>query len=112
VLIVYADTDEQADKAADVMRDAGAEDLDEMREHWWREVREEERDRYSGNFDEDEASYRQGYTAALHPRRKGRAYSDVEDELRTAYANTVLDLPFQAGYERGQSYRPREVEKR
>jgi len=112
VLIAYAADGEQADKAAEVMQNAGAEDLDELRENWWHELRNEERTNYNGNFDRDEASYRRGYTAALHPQRRGKAYSDVEDQLRTQYANTVLDLPFQAGYERGQGYRPREVETR
>lgn len=112
VLIVYADEGDQADKAAEVMRDAGAEDLDTLRENWWQERRDDERTHYGDKFDEDETSYRRGYTAALHPQRRGRAYSDVEDQLRTEYANTVLDLPFQRGYERGQSYRPREVETR
>jgi hypothetical protein len=109
VVIVYAEEGEQADKAAEVMHDAGAEDLDTLRENWWRELREDERTRYSGNFDQDEPSYRRGYQAALHPKRRGKAYSDVEEELRTAYAGTVLDRPFQSGYERGLAHRPRET---
>jgi len=69
------------------------------------------RKHYTGdNFDEHEESYRRGYTAALHPQRRGRAYSDVEDELRTQYANTTLDMPFQSGYERGLNHRSRGVE--
>jgi hypothetical protein len=110
VLIAYADEGDQADRAVEVMRAAGAEDLDALRENWWQEVRDDERTRYSGNFDEDEENYRRGYTAALHPKRRGRAYSDVEDELRTQYANTVLDMPFQSGYERGLNHRSRGVE--
>jgi hypothetical protein len=109
VLIAYADEGEQADRAAEVMRGAGAEDLDVLRENWWQELRDEERKNYRGDFDRDEESYRRGYTAALHPKRRGRAYSDVEDELRTQYANTVLDMPFQSGYERGFNYRSRGV---
>jgi hypothetical protein len=112
VVIAYAEDGEQADGTEGVMRNAGAEDLDVLRENWWSELRDEERTNYRGNFDDDESSYRRGYTAALHPRRRGKVYSDVEDELRTEYANTVLDRPFQAGYERGQTYRPREVETR
>ena len=110
VLIAYADEGDQADKAAEVMQSAGAEDLDVLREDWWHELRDDERTRYTGDFDQDEASYRRGYTAALHPQRRGRAYSDVEDQLRTEYANTVLDRPFQSGYERGLNHRSRGVE--
>src|ERR1041384_5549546 len=105
VVIAYVDEGDQANNAAKVIHDAGAEDLDIMRENWWQELREGERAHYSEDFDRDETSYRRGYEAALHPRRTGRAYSDVEDELRTAYANTVLDRPFQAGYERGTGHR-------
>ena len=109
VVISYVDGD-QADKAAKVMNETGAEDLDTLREDWWQELREGERAHYhrdGRDFDQDEASYRRGYEAALHPKRRDRAYSDVEDELRTAYANTVLDRPFQAGYERGSDHRSR-----
>ncbi|HEY0365887.1 MAG TPA: hypothetical protein VGC73_05390, partial [Pyrinomonadaceae bacterium] len=110
VLIAYAEEGDQADRAAEAMRAAGAEDLDVLRENWWQELRDNERTTYTGDFDEDEASYRRGYTAALHPQRRGRAYSEVEDQLRTQYANTVLDRPFQSGYERGSNHRSRGVE--
>jgi len=107
VVIAYVDEGDQADNAAKAIHDAGAEDLDMMREDWWQELREGERAHYGRDFDQDELSYRRGYEAALHPRRRGKVYSDVEDELRTAYANTVLDRPFQSGYERGSSHRSR-----
>jgi ribosome modulation factor len=110
VVIAYVEEGDQADNATKAIHDAGAEDLDALREGWWEELREGERTHYTsaGNdFDRDEASYRRGYQAALHPNRTGKSYSDVEDELRTAYANTVLDRPFQAGYERGLAHRSR-----
>ena len=112
VVIAYAEEGDQADRAAEVMNSAGAEDLDTLRENWWEELKEGERAHYKGDFDTDQTSYRQGYQAALHPRRRGKAYSDVEDELRTAYAGTALDRPFQDGYERGLAHRPRETETR
>ncbi len=104
VVLAYVD-DGQSDNAAKAIHDAGAEDLDELRENWWQELREGERAHYTSDFDRDETSYRRGYEAGLHPGRRGKAYSDVEDELRTAYANTVLDRPFQSGYERGSRSR-------
>ncbi|HEV8429660.1 MAG TPA: hypothetical protein VGQ41_17290 [Pyrinomonadaceae bacterium] len=110
VVIAYADEGDQADSAVAAINDAGAEDLDTLRENWWQELREGERAHYQNagrDFDQDELSYRRGYEAALHPKRRGRVYSDVEDELRTAYANTVLDRPFQDGYERGSTHRSR-----
>ena len=107
VVIAYVDEGDQANNAAKAIHDAGAEDLDVMREDWWQELREGERAHYGRDFDQDELSYRRGYEAALHPRRRDKVYSDVEDELRTAYANTVLDMPFQSGYERGSSHHSR-----
>ena len=48
----------------------------------------------------------------LHPARRGKAYSDVEENLMAEYAGTVLDRPFQSGYERGSTYNSRRVEDR
>ena len=111
IVIAYADDDsEQADRAAEVLETAGAEDIETLRERWWEELRERESAHYDGDFTRDEESYRRGYTAALHPKRRGKVYTDVEEELRTAYTGMVLDRPFQAGYERGQSYRGKGVE--
>ena len=112
IVVAYAEEGEQADRAAEEMRNAGAEDLDVLRENWWQELREGERAHYGNNFDRDEENYRRGYEAALHPTHRGRAYSEVEEDLMTAYAGTVLDRPFQSGYERGQAHRPRGVENR
>lgn len=110
VLIAYIDDEDQADRARDVVESAGAEDIEQLREDWWEELREGERTHYhqreGRDFDQDEPDYRRGYQAALHPRRRGKAYSDVEDELRTAYVGTTLDRPFREGYERGQTYTP------
>src|SRR5215208_3579262 len=53
VLIAYAEEGDQADNAAEAMRNGGAEDLDVLRENWWQELRDDERSRYSGNFDQD-----------------------------------------------------------
>src|SRR6185503_10751212 len=51
VLIAYADDGDQATNAAEVMRKAGTEDLDVLRENWWNELREGERTHYTGDFD-------------------------------------------------------------
>lgn len=115
VLIAYVDDEDQADGAREVVESAGAEDLDTLRENWWKELRENEQAHYQRDgrdFEQDESSYRLGYQAALHPARRGKAYSEVEDDLRTAYAGTVLDRPFRDGYERGLAHRPKGVETR
>ncbi len=115
-------TDDQEDGAREIIENAGAEDIETLRENWWNEVREEERAHYhkdGRDFDRDEAEYRRGFQAALHPARRGRAYSDVEDELCTIYATTPgagpgteLDTSFREGYERGLAYHNKRGERR
>ena len=112
IVIAYVEEGDQADRAAEVMNNVGAEDLDRLRENWWQELRDGERAHYGSDFDQHEESYRRGYQAALHPKRRGKAYSDAEADLISAYTGSVLDRPFQAGYERGQGYRQRGVENR
>jgi hypothetical protein len=112
IVIAYAEEGEQADRAMEALNTAGAEDLDTLRENWWQELREGERAHYGEDFDRNEESYRRGYQAALHPACRGKKYSEVEEDLMTAYAGTVLDRPFQDGYERGLRHLPRGAEDR
>lgn len=115
VVIAYTETDEQSDKAEDVLSNAGAVDLDELRENWWAELRDGERAHYhrdGRDFERDEENYRRGFLAAQHPRRRGRAYADAEQDLKTAYEDTELDSAFREGYERGQAHRSKYTEAR
>ena len=107
VVIAYTETDDQSDRAGEIFERTGAMDIDELRENWWNERRDDERAYYhtgDRDFDRDEASYRRGFQAALHAKRRGKAYTDVEDELRTAHGGTELDTAFRAGYERGLAH--------
>ena len=107
IVIAYTETADQSDKAEDVLDHAGAVDLDELRENWWAELRDGERAHYhrdGRDFERDEDRYRRGFEAALHPRRRGKAYTAVEPDLRTAYEDDELDSAFREGYERGQSH--------
>ena len=111
VIIAYTETDDETEKAEEVLMGSGAMDLDELRESWWNELREGERAHYQ-DFDRHEESYRRGYEAALHPQRRGKAYTDVEQDLRTAYDDTELDTAFRSGYERGLAHHRKVVETR
>lgn len=107
VLIVHTDNDDESEKAEDVLVRSRAMDLDELRENWWNELRDGERAHYhrdGRDFDHDEESYRRGYEAALHPQRRGRAYTEVEQDLQSAYVGE-LDTAFREGYERGLAHR-------
>ena len=107
VVIAYTENDDQADKAEAALDRAGALDLDDLRESWWDELRDGERAHYhreGRDFDRDEESYRRGFQAAHHPRRRGKAYADVEEDLRTVHQDVDIDSAFRAGYERGQAH--------
>lgn len=113
LVIAHVDDDHE-DRAREIIKNAGAEDIDTLREHWWTELRDEERAYYhkdGRDFDRDEATYRRGFEAAQHPRRRGKAYTDVEDDLRTAYG-PELDTCFREGYERGSVYCSKRGERR
>ena len=115
VVIAYTETDDQMDKAEDVLDRAGAMDLDELREQWWDELRDGERAHYhtdGRDFDRDEESYRRGFQAAQHPRRRGKAYADVEENLRKVHQDVELDSAFREGYERGQAHQSKYSEAR
>ena len=113
VVIAYTENDDQADKAEAVLDRTGAMDLDDLRESWWDELRDGEREHYhrdGRDFDRDEESYRRGFQAAHHPRRRGKAYADVEEDLKTAHQDVELDSAFRAGYERGQAHQSKYTE--
>src|ERR1700754_1427170 len=114
VVIAYTDTEEQTDKAEAVMSRSTAMDLDQLREDWGNELGNGERSHYhrdGRDFERDEESYRRGYEAALHPQWRGKAYTDAEQELQSAYVGE-LDTAFREGYERGQAHQSRVSETR
>jgi hypothetical protein len=114
VVIAYVE-DDRAGDARDVIEEAGAADIETLREQWWEELRDNERTHYhkdGRDFDRDEVTYRRGFQAALHPRLRGKGYTDVEDELRTSYSGVALDTGFREGYERGLDYHSRNTERR
>jgi hypothetical protein len=115
IVIAFAD-DDRADEAREAIKDAGAADIETLREQWWAGLRDDERSYYHNDqrdFDRDEVTYRRGFQAALHPRRRGKVYADVEDDLRTAYGSAgQLDTGFREGYERGLAYHSRYRERR
>ena len=107
IVIAYTENDEQSDRAEDVLTQAGAVDLDELRENWWNELRDGERAHYhrdGRDFERDEESYRRGFQAALHPRRRGKAYADMEGDLQVAHEGYELDSAFREGYARGLAH--------
>ena len=113
VLIAFADDDETAEKARQELSRAGAESLNAAREKWWLGLRDAEEEHYTkqgGDFKVDEAKYRLGFEAALHPERRGKAYEEAASGLREEYGDDCASAAFRRGYERGLHYQRYVVE--
>src|SRR5256884_2069795 len=107
VVIAFVDDTETAESARNVLAQAGAESIDAAREDWWLGLRDVEEESYraqGGDFSSDELAYRRGFEAALHPKRRGRAYEEVSSELSSSAAEAGSDEAFRQGFKRGQQY--------
>jgi hypothetical protein len=107
VVIVVAEDDAQGESARNIMAQAGAESIDAARESWWVGLRDAEDEEYTGqggDFKADEAHYRSGFEAALHPQSRGKSYEEASDTLSQRYADAYAQAAFRRGYERGQAY--------
>src|SRR6266404_4244123 len=107
VVIAFADDDEIAENARTELARAGAESVDAAREEWWIGLRDAEQEHYTnqgGDFNLDEAKYRLGFEAALHPSRRGKSGPEVAGTLEQKYGADCASQAFQKGYERGQRY--------
>jgi hypothetical protein len=107
VVIAAADSDEAAARARTELERAGAESIDAARQDWWIGLRDAEAAHYTnqgGDFNVDEAAYRLGFEAALHPDRRGKTYDTCVADLRTRYAKDCESNAFRGGFDRGQAY--------
>lgn len=107
VVFAITDDDDLAERARVELERAGAESIDAAREQWWIGLRDAEEAHYTsegGNFNVDEAAYRLGFEAALHPDRRGKTYENTINNLRARYADNCALEAFRRGYERGQAY--------
>ena len=107
VVIAFVDDTEAAESARNVLAQAGAESIDAAREDWWLGLRDVEEESYraqGGDFSSDELAYRRGFEAALHPKRRGKAYEEVSSELSSSAAEAGSDEAFRQGFKRGQQY--------
>ena len=107
VVIAFADDDDAAESARNVLAQAGAESIDAAREEWWLGLRDAEGETYRAqgrDFQADEAAYRSGFGLALNAKRRGKSYDEVGSELATTARAAGSEDAFRAGYERGQAY--------
>jgi hypothetical protein len=114
VVMALVDDEDLAERARTELKRAGAESIDAAREQWWIGLRGAEEEQYAnegGNFNVDEAAYRLGFEAALHPDRRGLSYEKTVENLRSRYADESGLQAFRRGYDRGQAYQ-RSIESR
>lgn len=107
VVMAFADDEPIAENARAELARAGAETVDAAREEWWIGLRDAELEHYTsqgGDFNVDEARYRLGFEAALHPDRRGKSHEDMKANLENEYGADFATTPFRQGYERGQRY--------
>ena len=107
VVIALAETEELAERARAELLNAGAESIDTARHEWWIGLRDGEAEHYTnegGDFKLDEATYRLGFEAALHPLRRNQPFEQVAGDLRGRYGSEADRDAFHRGYERGQQH--------
>jgi hypothetical protein len=107
VVIAFADDELIAENARAELARAGAETIDAAREEWWIGLRDAEHEHYTsqgGDFNLDEAKYRLGFEAALHPDRRGKSVEEMAPSLEMMYGADSATKAFRQGCERGQRY--------
>jgi len=107
VLIALTENDEIAERARAELSRAAAESIDSARDEWWIGLRDAEEEHYTrngGDFKVDEAKYRLGFEAALHPDLRGKNYDRVLRQLHEEYGDDCETTAFRKGYDRGCHY--------
>jgi hypothetical protein len=95
VLFVETKHDDEAQRAREILANAGAETIDAAREEWWIGLRSAEAEHYrnlGGEFESAEKDYRLGFEAAL---RNGNGVVNPDPRASEAY---------RCGYKRGIAY--------
>jgi hypothetical protein len=107
VLIAFVDDERVLEDARAALHSAGAESVDAAREEWWVGLRDAEAEHYTkqgGDFSMDEAKYRLGFEASLHPDCRGKRCEDMMGHLNKKYGEDSTAPAFREGYGRGQNY--------
>lgn len=107
LLLVKPVNEEQQDMVRVLFARLGIEDVNELREHWWRHQRQQEAATYHGtgaDFAAHEVSYRRGFEAALDVRTRGKSYSEAAHVLAQRDPAMYQDEVFRYGFGRGQAY--------
>jgi hypothetical protein len=113
VVVAMAEDDDRVEAMRVALEENGAESIDSARNEWWIGLRDDEEARYSGgDFKTDEPVYRRGFVAALDPQARGKSFDEALDSLKRKHGEECNEECFRHGYERGQDYREKLLEKR
>jgi hypothetical protein len=106
VFVDVADPERQS-QARNLIEHAGARNVHTVRREWWNALRHDERQYVHSrglDFDSNEAAYRSGFEAALHPSNRGRAYEECVGYIQANYPEPSRTDVFRVGFDRGQQY--------
>ena len=106
VVVMPADENER-EQAVTALEASGAESVDAARKQWWIGLRDAEALEYRAegfDFERDEATYRQGFEAALSAATGSLADRDVTKYLNDRYPDAYRKAAFRRGYDRGRAY--------
>ncbi|HEY6118412.1 MAG TPA: hypothetical protein VIV66_00560 [Pyrinomonadaceae bacterium] len=115
VLLAFAEESNSAEQAQNALKEAGAASVDAARESWWIGLRDAEAEHHQskgGDFLQDEVTYRRGFEAALHPRSRGKSFSERQQHLTQSCGDVSTTEAFKRGYDRGQAYHKKMTETR
>jgi hypothetical protein len=107
VVAVDARDPDQETQVRNILEHLGGRPTQWARREWWQGIRGGERDfaRSRGiDFDAQEADYRDGFEAALHPQTRGRDYEEVVAYIETCYPEPCKTDVFRIAYDRGREY--------
>jgi hypothetical protein len=113
VVICLAGDEAEAKEARRILEREGAESIDAARHRWWTGMRAAEREHYiadGSDFETNEDIYRRGFETALHPEFRGKSW-DQALYILTERDKDWSTTCFRRGFERGQNYYRRLVER-
>jgi hypothetical protein len=107
VIVVMANGATEADRAREIIAQAGAESIDAARNAWWIGLRPAEAEHYralGNNFEADQEDYRAGFEATLRRPVRGKSYAEAAEYLRSEYPGIWESEPFRSGFARGREF--------
>jgi hypothetical protein len=107
LLIVKPVDERQRERTRALFAQLQTESVDELREHWWRQQRQQEIVSTHGTareFAAHEMTFRHGFESALDVRNRGRSYAEAIPELAERDPTMYQDVVYRAGFSRGQEY--------